>query len=71
MDYCSSLQAEIKPHMRKIVVDWMLEVCEDQQCLPHVFHLAVNYLDRFLSLRNIRKAQFQALATVREGVNKP
>ena len=26
LDYCSSLQKEIKPHMRKIVVDWMLEV---------------------------------------------
>jgi len=63
-DYCANLQTEIKPHMRKIVVDWMLEVCEDQQCQPQVYHLAVNYLDRYLSKRLIKKPQFQFLATV-------
>ena len=26
-DYCSSVQSHIAPHMRKIVTDWMLEVC--------------------------------------------
>ena len=29
VDYCSSIQTEIAAHMRKIVTDWMLEVCED------------------------------------------
>ena len=63
-DYCESIQTEIAPHMRKIVTDWMLEVCEDQHCQPEVFFLAVNYLDRFLSLVNIKKNQFQLLASV-------
>ena len=63
-DYCESIQTEIAPHMRKIVTDWMLEVCEDQHCQPEVFFLAVNYLDRFLSLVNIKKSQFQLLASV-------
>ena len=63
-DYCMDIQTEIAPHMRKIVTDWMLEVCEDQQCQPEVFFLAVNYLDRFLSLVNIKKNQFQLLASV-------
>ena len=63
-DYCNKIQTEIAPHMRKIVTDWMLEVCEDQQCQPEVFFLAVNYLDRFLSLVNIKKNQFQLLASV-------
>ena len=62
IDYCSNLQTEIKPHMRKIVVDWMLEVCEDQQCQPQVYHLAVNYLDRCLSRTNIPKQCFQSVA---------
>merc|ERR1712130_854853 len=63
-DYCNKIQTEIAPHMRKIVTDWMLEVCEDQHCQPEVFFLAVNYLDRFLSLVNIKKNQFQLLASV-------
>jgi len=63
-DYCSTLQTEIKPHMRKIVVDWMLEVCEDQGCVAHVFHNSVTYLDRFLSASttSLPKKCFQSLA---------
>ena len=64
VDYCGHVQSEIAPHMRKIVTDWMMEVCEDQHCQPEVFFLAVNYLDRFLSLVNIKKNQFQLLASV-------
>ena len=29
-DYCSKVQSHIAPHMRKIVTDWMLEVCEEE-----------------------------------------
>ena len=62
-DYCSSsMQPELKPHMRKIVTDWMLEVCEDQEAGPEVFLLAVHYLDTFLSTTTIRKSQFQLVA---------
>ena len=63
-DYCTNVQEDIAPHMRKIVTDWMLEVCEDQQCQPEVFFLSVNYLDRFLSTVNIKKNQFQLCASV-------
>ena len=62
VDYCASIQSELKPHMRKIVVDWMLEVCQDQQCQPQVFHLSLNYLDLFLSQKNLSKNCFQAMA---------
>ena len=57
-------QPEIKPHMRKIVADWMLEVCEEQQCQPEVFPLAVDYLDRVLGKVAVGKSQFQLLACV-------
>jgi len=63
-DYFNKVQTQLKPHMRKIVTDWMLEVCEDHQCQPEVFYLAINYLDRFLSKVNINKNQFQLLASV-------
>ncbi len=50
--------------MRKIVADWMIEVTEEQQCQPDVFHLAINYLDRILSKVRIEKSQFQLVACV-------
>ena len=64
-DYCNNgQQPMIKPHMRKIVADWMLEVCEDQQCVPNVFHTAVNYMDRFLSQSSgLDKKYYQSLAS--------
>merc|ERR1712050_753296 len=63
-DYCGNKDSNLAPHMRKIVTDWMLEVCEDQQCKPEVFFLSINYLDRFLSALNIKKNQFQLCASV-------
>lgn len=63
-DYFKTIQTEVKPHMRKIVSDWMLEVCEEQQCQSEVFHLAINYMDRFLSKVNIKKNQFQLIGAI-------
>ena len=63
-NYFETVQTEIKPHMRKIVSDWMLEVCEEQQCQAEVFHLAINYMDRFLSRVSLQKTQFQLLGCV-------
>jgi len=62
-NYFSNRQSEIKPHMRKIVTDWMLEVCIDQHCHADVFLLSCNIMDRFLSQLNIKKNQFQLVAS--------
>lgn len=62
-DYFKILQKEIKPYMRKLVVTWMFEVCEEQRCEDDVFPLSVNLLDRFLSVVEIRKSQLQLLGT--------
>ena len=64
IDYFTQVQSELKPHMRKIVAEWMLELCEAQQCQPVVFSLALTYLDRVLSRVAIKKSQFQLLACV-------
>ena len=63
VDYFSSLQRELRPHMRRIVTHWMLEVCQDQEAGPEVFLLAVHYLDTFLSTTPIKKSQFQLAAS--------
>merc|ERR1712038_1598856 len=62
IDYLATMQPELRPHMRRIVTDWMLEVCEDQEAGTEVFLLAVHYLDTFVSSTLIRKSQFQLAA---------
>jgi len=63
-DYFRYVQREIRPHMRKIVSDWMLEVCQELSCQPEVFCLAVNLMDRFLARCRIQKSQLQLLGAV-------
>ncbi|KAG6453822.1 hypothetical protein O3G_MSEX008323 [Manduca sexta] len=62
-NYFSTVQTEVAPHMRRVVAEWMLEICEDQGCQEEVFPLAISYLDRFLSTCNVSKSQVQLLAT--------
>ncbi|XP_014248811.1 G1/S-specific cyclin-D2 [Cimex lectularius] len=62
--YFQCVQKEITPQMRKIVAEWMLEVCEQQRCQEGVFPLAMNYMDRFLSQSPLSKSLLQTVGAV-------
>ncbi|XP_053308239.1 G1/S-specific cyclin-D1-like [Spea bombifrons] len=61
--YFQRVQKELHPYMRSTLTNWMLEVCEDQRCGEDVFPLAVNSLDRFLSLVPVEKRRLQLLGS--------
>uniref|UniRef100_T1JB92 Uncharacterized protein n=1 Tax=Strigamia maritima TaxID=126957 RepID=T1JB92_STRMM len=62
--YFKCVQKDIKEYMRKMVAMWMLEICEEQRCQSEVFPLAMNYMDRFLSVVGLQKSQLQLLGAV-------
>ncbi|KAF1770065.1 hypothetical protein GCK72_001882 [Caenorhabditis remanei] len=39
---------EMTVAMRRLLVDWMMEVCESEKLHRETFHLAVDYVDRYL-----------------------
>lgn len=59
------MQDNIKVDYRAVLVDWIMELCEEFAFKRDTFHYAVNYIDRYLSVkRNIEKKKFQLIGVV-------
>ncbi|CAH2073075.1 unnamed protein product [Thlaspi arvense] len=60
-NYMESVQRDIDPGMRKILIDWLIEVSEDYKLVPDTLYLTVNLIDRFLSHSYIERHRLQLL----------
>lgn len=56
-------QQDITSSMRSILVDWLVEVCEEYKLHTETLYLAVNYTDRFLSKMSVLRGKLQLLGT--------
>ncbi|NXC12932.1 CCNA2 protein, partial [Corythaeola cristata] len=56
-------QPDITNSMRAILVDWLVEVGEEYKLQNETLHLAVNYIDRFLSSMSVLRGKLQLVGT--------
>ncbi|PQM36900.1 cyclin-A2-1 [Prunus yedoensis var. nudiflora] len=59
--YMETLQQDITPSMRGILIDWLVEVSEEYKLVPDTLYLTVNLIDRFLSHNYVEKQRLQLL----------
>ncbi|XP_065186527.1 G2/mitotic-specific cyclin-A-like [Sycon ciliatum] len=52
-------QSDIEPWMRTILIDWMVSVAEEYKLHSQTLHLAVGYVDRFLSVMHVHRGKLQ------------
>jgi len=56
-------QPDINWGMRKILVDWLVEVAEEYKLQTETLHLAVSFSDRFLSRMSVLRGKLQLVGT--------
>ncbi|CAH2092189.1 unnamed protein product [Euphydryas editha] len=56
-------QPDITHKMRSILIDWLVEVCDEYGQQSETLHLAVSYVDRFLSYMSVVHTKLQLVGT--------
>jgi G2/mitotic-specific cyclin 3/4 len=57
-------QEQVRPSMRAILIDWLVQVHERFHLLPETLFLTVNYIDRFMSTKSVALDRFQLVGAV-------
>ena len=57
--YMDTIQRDINPTMRGILVDWLVEVAEEYKLLSDTLYLSANYIDRVLSSMSVVRSELQ------------
>ncbi|KAJ8773374.1 hypothetical protein K2173_028551 [Erythroxylum novogranatense] len=60
-DFMETIQIDINPSMRAILIDWLVEVAEEYRLVPDTLYLTVNYIDRYLSGNKMNRQKLQLL----------
>ena len=59
-DYMEKIQKDsINANMRGVLVDWFVEVADEYELLPETLHLAVSYVDKYLSMNVVKRSELQ------------
>jgi cyclin A len=56
-------QESLTPDMRRILVDWIVDVCQEYELREEILHRAVYFVDKFLSSYGVVKNKLQLLGT--------
>ena len=56
------LQPMIDSHLRANAVGWIVDQAEESSFVPQTIHLAVSFLDRYLSVTEVTKEEIQVVA---------
>ena len=55
----------LQPRMRAILLDWLIEVCEVYRLHRETYHLAMDFVDRYLATQSdLPKQQLQLIGTI-------
>jgi cyclin A len=57
--YMESVQSDINPMMRSILLDWLVEVGQEYRLTSDTLFLSAAYIDRFLSLVDVKRNRLQ------------
>lgn len=60
-NFMESMQQDINPSMRGILVDWLVEVAEEYKLVPDTLYLTVSCIDRYLSAHVVTRQRLQLL----------
>jgi cyclin B len=55
-------QPELRPKLRGIALEWLLDVHTKFKLLPETLFLSINYIDRFFSKVSVKKGDIQLVA---------
>ncbi|XP_062179220.1 cyclin-A1-4-like isoform X2 [Phragmites australis] len=60
-NFVETTQTDMSTNMRAMLIDWLVEVTEEYRLVPETLYLTVNYIDRYLSVKEISRHRLQLL----------